>query len=449
MSIPFTSEKNRGEVLHGCLACGDADQGAAGLGLRATRSFSRGDIIYRDRPLVVLQSGWSARAAPACLNCGMLVGGGLRCLLQRAAAACEGAAGSWPQLEQSGWLDDEHFALPALSPCSAPDCLAAFCGEACREAQMASGHHRVLCRGSGCLTAAQQDAWVAFCSHADTHYDTFRLAGLVICKVAGEVLFGQPLAQAIERLTRFCSRPWPELAAPGRRQGNRVEKCMALLGESHRLLCDALVGALPEGLERLLSYEGYSSLVGMLDLVTKDLARPNTLDKRLKEALDDAPVQLRTELGQFGLVWMRARLDAENEDEDVSEFEGEQGKSAPAADGDAAAGDRQKDLVEMSRRAAKLPVLPGFEGFGLVEPVALTNHSCDANTDIVPSVYTSDVVASATRDIAEGEELTMSYIDDTKHLHVRRHELLSGYAFLCRCARCEAEAQLASDEGGE
>merc|ERR1711957_186180 len=99
------------------------------------------------------------------------------------------------------------------------------------------------------------------------------------------------------------------------------------------------------------------------------------------------------------------------------------------------------DLVALAKRAAALPVLPGFAGFGLVRGVSFTNHSCDGSLDIEASADTADVIATAHRDIAAGEEVSMGYVDDEQPRRVRQRNLLKNYHFLCRCPRCLAEEQ--------
>lgn len=45
------------------------------------------------------------------------------------------------------------------------------------------------------------------------------------------------------------------------------------------------------------------------------------------------------------------------------------------------------------------------------------------------------------RDVAVGEEVTISYIDENRPRSARRENLLSSYHFNCACVRCEAEAE--------
>ncbi|RIA91373.1 hypothetical protein C1645_767489 [Glomus cerebriforme] len=101
------------------------------------------------------------------------------------------------------------------------------------------------------------------------------------------------------------------------------------------------------------------------------------------------------------------------------------------------------------------------------------NHSCDANCDAIQPNYKDEnnkednlpnpegcisiesvqmcalskkkglfreVEFVALHNINEGEELTISYIADTRSpLHVRRQKLMDDYYFLCECDRCKIE----------
>jgi hypothetical protein len=107
-----------------------------------------------------------------------------------------------------------------------------------------------------------------------------------------------------------------------------------------------------------------------------------------------------------------------------------------------------------------------FVGGGLLLSVllaSLTNHSCDPNVAarlLVPSggeegaavaasaaaaaaaTPAPEIVFTALRPIAAGEELSVSYIDSTRSFAERRERLAATYAFHCTCARCRAEALL-------
>lgn len=423
---------------------GAAGPEAAGLGLHASRHVAKGERVYGQRPLVFLQSSWSSHLAPACLHCGALLGGSLRELFRRVIGACGSMELSLQQLEQHGVLDNPGLSLPCGIPCpmasASPPCTAAFCSEECRDAQLSTGHHRMTCGGA---SEEQRTAWAQFHSHAENHHDTFELAGLVVAQAACDVLHSAATpATVIARYAQFAAEPWHEmLAKHAEDRQTWVDRRKAMLAASHELLSAVLQGSLENAqLGELSTLEGFSRLVGMLDLTTKDLGRQSPLDLPLRAAIARAPTQVHSELAKLGLAWRLFRNAAQDRQAQTSpdtsddEDEGEAGKVSPGG---------TMNLVEVSRRAASLPLLPSFDGFGLVEAVALTNHSCSATLDVEAGNGAGPVeaVAVAVRDVAEGEELLMSYIDDDQPRNARRRELLDRYSFQCRCARCVAEAE--------
>ncbi|KAK7278793.1 hypothetical protein RJT34_23829 [Clitoria ternatea] len=63
------------------------------------------------------------------------------------------------------------------------------------------------------------------------------------------------------------------------------------------------------------------------------------------------------------------------------------------------------------------------------------NHECDPNAHIV-WIDNADAKLKALRDIDEGEELRICYIDASLDRDVRRELLLRGFGFQCNCSRC-------------
>ncbi len=53
-------------------------------------------------------------------------------------------------------------------------------------------------------------------------------------------------------------------------------------------------------------------------------------------------------------------------------------------------------------------------------------------------MHVRQVSLRALRDIAEGEEICVSYIDETLDVQDRAEELCD-YDFVCQCAKCVAE----------
>ncbi|KAG2549173.1 histone-lysine N-methyltransferase ATXR4-like [Panicum virgatum] len=63
------------------------------------------------------------------------------------------------------------------------------------------------------------------------------------------------------------------------------------------------------------------------------------------------------------------------------------------------------------------------------------NHDCDPNTHIV-WLENVDAKLKALRDIEEGEELRICYIDTSMDVNARQKILADGFSFECHCLRC-------------
>ncbi|XP_044439367.1 histone-lysine N-methyltransferase ATXR4 isoform X2 [Aegilops tauschii subsp. strangulata] len=63
------------------------------------------------------------------------------------------------------------------------------------------------------------------------------------------------------------------------------------------------------------------------------------------------------------------------------------------------------------------------------------NHDCDPNTHIV-WLENADAKLKTLRDIDEGEELRICYIDTSMDVNARQKILTEGFGFQCRCQRC-------------
>ncbi|KAI9722594.1 MAG: hypothetical protein M1812_001525 [Candelaria pacifica] len=90
-------------------------------------------------------------------------------------------------------------------------------------------------------------------------------------------------------------------------------------------------------------------------------------------------------------------------------------------------------------------VTPVFEPLGIsFDPLAaMANHSCDPNAVVVfdgPNLSFRPL-----RDIAHGEEITISYIDCTNPCAKRQGELRDRYFFTCACSKCQNGRALRED----
>jgi hypothetical protein len=111
--------------------------------------------------------------------------------------------------------------------------------------------------------------------------------------------------------------------------------------------------------------------------------------------------------------------------------------------------DDASDATAKATKQATNPLLDALdasydapcEGTGFFALQSCVNSDCDPN--VAPLKDDADVdgrcVLVAKRDIREGEELTMCYVDETADVATRRAEL-SDYGFECACERCAREA---------
>ena len=78
---------------------------------------------------------------------------------------------------------------------------------------------------------------------------------------------------------------------------------------------------------------------------------------------------------------------------------------------------------------------------------SMFNHSCEPNCEMSRSSGNCEI--KCTRDVKEGEELTISYIDESQCRSHRRQALLRNYHFHCQCSKCDAESQTNKKKGGK
>lgn len=91
-----------------------------------------------------------------------------------------------------------------------------------------------------------------------------------------------------------------------------------------------------------------------------------------------------------------------------------------------------KDVAELARSA---------RGQGIYGVGCLFNHSCEPSLSVQYAATNDETLAvAALRDVAAGEELTISYIDTELPLAVRQQQLFEHYLFECGCPRCVREA---------
>jgi hypothetical protein len=77
-------------------------------------------------------------------------------------------------------------------------------------------------------------------------------------------------------------------------------------------------------------------------------------------------------------------------------------------------------------------------GTAVYEAASLANHECEPSCDVVIAAGGA-LALRARRNIADGDALTITYLDSSLPVDLRRKKLLLGYGFDCECAMCREQ----------
>ncbi|KFG29045.1 putative histone lysine methyltransferase, SET [Toxoplasma gondii p89] len=353
------------------------------------------------------------------------------------------------ELLTDDFLQREGLCLARPIPCNRK-CGVVYCSEEHKKLGQTEGPHRLLCLEA---TKRMQRAWRAFASHSRKFSENFLLAGRAYAQILVHVLYGQKSVE--EATTPFCGffcRRWEELGAGEvpREEAGEPRELRSLSGrrrtleESFSLLCRVFLapdvlgesawtpanGAcgeerrqlLQEKWRKLFSLDFYSELLGTFELVNVDIEFDSPLNARVASALSLRPCKALLRLVKKVVAC-----------EDVIDAESLEAGARGALDRDSNSEDMEewKTLVE--------DLLPPFLGVGLFRAVSMTNHSCWPNAEVDYPFLTNAAQVTALRDIAEKEEILLSYIDESLPLAERQRLLKSHYKFTCGCQRCQVE----------
>ena len=425
---------------------------AHGKGLVAARAFAKGERVLVEHPLVGMQQETNRADARVCGACfryvgtvGAQIARRLLAPAMRDAAAAHGVDASWLRRLQRGEATLPEVAgfdargLPAIvtSPGDDDDA-AADAREVYCSAQCASrawhAHERFLCVGGGTEAAGGVAASRAFLEHARETNDIFILAAKVLLSVAvradetraeakdaeGKEAKEEAVstsddasAEPVSADLRYAWAPYshahkrvwwdavarPDDVEPGEPESQFRESMRDIATESLALLTRTVPEALLARYPGLFCVETFASVVGMFELNNLEIAVASPVEDYFLavDALDDA------------------------------------------RDTNAAATKRVTNpLLDALDAAYDAPC----EGTGFFALQSCLNSDCDPN--VAPRKEDTDddgrCVLVATRDVREGEELTMCYVDESADVAARRAELRD-YGFECACARCAREAQ--------
>ena len=438
-----------------------------GKGLVAARAFAKGERVLVEPSLVGMQQESNRADARVCGSCFRYVGSvgaqiarRLLAPAMRDAASAHGVDATWLRsllrgdaaLPEVAGFDARGLPSIVASPGDEDDEDAAslearevYCSATCASRAWRT-HERFLSVGRGTRAAGGVAASRAFLEHAKDTNDIFILAAKVLLSVAveAEEKRGQKEEEELldaskgktEASTAFAAsendalahllaawapfshghkRVWwdavarPEDVEAGEPERQFRESMREIATESLELLRRVVPEAVLERYPGLFCVDVFASVVGMFEL--------NNLEIAVASPVED-----------YFLA-----VDALDDDTDVT------AKSA-------------KQVTNPLLDALDTSYCAPCEGTGFFALQSCLNSDCDPN--VAPVKEDADVdgrcVLVAKRDIREGEELTMCYVDESMDVKERRAELRD-YGFECACERCarEAEGRAQQRRGGK
>ncbi len=87
-------------------------------------------------------------------------------------------------------------------------------------------------------------------------------------------------------------------------------------------------------------------------------------------------------------------------------------------------------------RTNALPMGPNLAAGGVFLKACRINHSCDSNAQNFWNENLNQLTIHASKDIQNGEEITICYLNDKKNREARQGQLLKNFSFTCYCQVC-------------
>ncbi|KAL3157536.1 hypothetical protein ABBQ32_011992 [Trebouxia sp. C0010 RCD-2024] len=407
----------------------DSGQGK-GKGVIARQDLCNGDNILREPPLVAGQHTTNKCHALACSQCFQFLGS-----IEMQLAWCQlmAAADGTPLYDlqaltaiqnQVPFLPySKQWQLPQPVPCSSGCQDEVYCSQKCAAAAWAAHHSVLCCHGSqgrvGKLSAATSseagpssgnhaEEMRAFQEHANSTNDVFLVAAQAVANTlirAREALCfsGQDSKKACwhallkgwEPYHMGWKKPWWQSVACPDDVDNEQEfrqELKDLASDSLNLLKAAIYD---ERFPALFDLDVYGSIVGMFELNNLGIMSPSPIQE-YSEAVADLPHADKA-AAQAGVASVLSQLDLDTDE-------------------------------------------PCVEGTAFYAVQSCFNHSCQPNAHALRSGDdpNSFAVIVALQAISTGDEVTLSYIDESLPFE-ERQEALQDYGFVCRCPLCQQQ----------
>ncbi|XP_063614322.1 histone-lysine N-trimethyltransferase SMYD5-like isoform X2 [Penaeus indicus] len=391
-----------------------------GKGLFALKNFKAGEVIFEERPLVSCQFLWNAAYGYlACDYC-------MRPLETAEENACRLA-------------QNPHLSLPYPECCDTkkdsliecPQCDASYCSRECR-ASAWNQYHETLCLQSFTPDPSHplvmlQEAWKWWGLQPDSNHSQGSTSQKRIRSSDGEQMHYPPETACIMLLARIIATVL---------QAADKEGATALFMQ----FCHRTVNEEEEIAHKLLGAEFHDQLEALRDLMEKALGAPEVRHWLTPEGFRSLVALVGTNGQGIGTSplsrWVRNC--------DALEISAEEREKL----------DQLIDNIydQLDKEAG------GFlnnEGSGLYPLQSACNHSCDPNAMPTFPYNNFHLVMTAVKDIAAGEEICVSYLDEcnlSRSRHSRINILRENYLFTCRCTKCNEQSgdpDVTSDEDME
>ncbi|KAF5153537.1 SET domain protein [Theileria parva strain Muguga] len=377
-----------------------------GNGIILLKDLKASESKLQDKPIFSYTHYYSRKSAICCSNCFMNIGSLVENLNH--VLKMEGKYVS-PELEAK--INSFKHQFPKIEGVKVMKCNSncdfIFCSKECLEA--ASGTHDTLCK---LMKDEEKETWRLFERYALKTHENFYFAGLIYINILYDSIYrNKPIKEWITKLNEFWSIPWDKLSTFDSNSTNPLD----IASESFNILETCLKRfknmAIENGedVESLFSVGFYLGLLGIMDLVCVDIEIQNPLNDLLYNLLKD-------DKGKE-LVYMLSKdlIDVYKIIRGVEEV--------------------PKDLNQLIESKE---LFPDIIGLGLFNFISKMNHSCAPNLEVD---YGKNNIANIIPlcDIREGDEATISYIDENDSFENRQEKLLKNYGFVCECTKCTLE----------
>jgi SET domain len=481
-------------------------QARRGRHLRSNRSALAGELLWVERPLLIMPSLTSNNRITSwtCSNCHAFVGGPVAALKRRFAGN-NGNISEPPNCSPRTHLGifDGESASYQVFPCPHA-CGHVYCSPSCREMAWQL-HHEFLCTG---MCETMDAPLVQFVSFALETNEMFLL--IAEWWVTQHVLKQRQKSDHTDTLQSqpreydpyadFQMNPWWDVVVPlaDGAQLNHAEETMKLQ-QSIRAMClecanrfnvilNDINTSKPETTRQRIQFPLLTDVdvalrMGSLEQNIMGIRQRHPLcrdifDRSLRESCHDEIVQCLHEAGFLGHD-SDDEDDAESvQDTDIQDANGEEDEILQEDDDEASMDELDEGSTDFSvdqiagaiadlfvdeegtvedqaiaaakeagkKRNAEIgdemdALFPPFDGAAMFAHACKMNHSCAPNVILLYKnrgwgrYHPLTAFCVALRDIQEGDELTISYIDKEQSYEQRRRAL-AHYGFRCECDQC-------------